>query len=1233
MKNLLLKIVFGFLLVYGIVGFFVLPGIIKTQIIKNASTALKRNVSVESVSLNPFAFSVNLKNLKIYENDSNEDFISIRNIELNVDPLYLVGGRIDINLISLSSPHVTIHKKADGTFNFADLLSSDAPDEKVEKTSTQNSLPNILIEKFVIKRGRIDFIDELGTEPFHVKLKPINFTIRDFSTQKDHGNELSLYIEIDDGAFVKYKGKINSLEPLQLEGGLQLHSGRLYTQWKYFQDTLGFIVADGALNAEMSYTADLSANPMQININQYKLDITALRLQDKQSKEDMLVLPSLALNGDIDITDKQVNVSAFDIKGLSLKAIRDKNGTINWLSYLPKSQKKVENNASEEPNEWKIDIKNVGINTQEILFEEHYALEPYRGGFKGLAFKVKDIHIDDKRLDINSYELTIRDTYLKEIKGLFAFEMPLFSLEGEAKLKQQEIRLHHVKLENIKITALKDKTGRLNFEKYAPFTDKTEQKVNKEENNSSSMKIQLKLMQVSSNEISYTDSSVKEPFRADIKNFEFKLSDMQMKGKKIELNQFKTKLSDLALYPLSSKKNWVQFKSLALKGKVDYSDKMNVLVHDLGLTGLDIYALMDENGEINFDHITPKATPTKKKVKAQPSALNWKIQNLNINAAKLNFEDKFNAKDALTKIDKINFNMKNLSSKKGSWSTNKLSLRINKAGQLTINSKLRQEPLKVYSKVRMKKLDLSKFQPYVEKKANADLNSGLLSFDIKAEHSKKRTTVIANTQINDLNISERKEGKTFFAFSKLLIKNIDLSLKPDQMKIETIDIYEPYARMKIDANHSTNLEALMVADVNTTIEDTNASTVQVQEKKKPFSVFIGKVNFKNGTGHFADLSLPLPFATDIHDLNGQMLALGTLEDIKTTTDIDGVVDAYGLMKIKGSLLSSNPKKFTDMEVKFQNIDMTNLSPYTGKFIGYQLKEGKMNVELNYKINASQMQGGNRIILKKLTLGEVVESEDAISAPVGLAIALLKDSEGVIDLDVSVEGDVDAPEFAIGHVVWTAFKNMIVGVATAPFRFLGNMLGMDADELDNVAFEEGKSKLLPPEREKLDKLAGALADKQMLTLQVAGSYENQRDLLAMKTASVYKEALAIIDDNTTDISKMDRDDLDDLLKEMYVTHFKKEKLNQTEEGINKKDMDTEAKKIALRTAITNALIEDQKVGEIDLISLANTRAQVIIDYLVSKGISVERLSLLETLALDTNKEESEYIPSKLELGAK
>jgi len=1090
-SKLLLKIFLSLFFLYGLLGFFVFPGIIKKQLVANLEKVVDRKIEIGSVSLNPYTFELNVNTLIVHGRPGERTFAGAKDIDVNIDPLALTIGRFKVKLIEITAPFVTIHKNQECQFNFSDLLLTDEKSRSEDKMTSKVQLPKILVNKFSIIHGRVNFIDESGSELFEASLKPIDFRLRDFSTMKEHDNQLSLHIEIDDGAYIDYRGKVNSLDPLRLEGGLELHSGRLYTQWKYFRDSLGFIVADGALDASLHYSADLSADPMQIDINQYKLQIDSLRLQDLATKEDVLKLPLLALEGDANITSQQINVKDFKVDGFSLKADRDESGVLNWSTYLPPSEPKSKKDEKQEENLWKVDIAKVDIRTDKLTYKENYA---------------------------------------------------------------------------------------------------------------------------------------QAPFVIDTEHLTFGMHDIRMHGDNVTVDHFDTNVSDFSLTNSASAKQWVSFKTFTLDGQLQKREKTNLDIQQISVDQLDIYALMDKAGVLNFSKLTPHIETKKDSTsEAEPQALDWKVKDFKLSHSKLDFQDKFNAVDGLIQLDQIDLALEELSSTKGSWAESTLSLRMNKTGLIRAQSKIRQTPLKVESDLTLKDLDLVTFQPYVEKRANMDINSGRLDLDFKAELNEESTKVLANTRISDLSLFERREGKKFFAFKKLLIKNIDLSLKPDQMKIAEVNIYEPYARVKIDAKKVTNLDGLMITDSDSNKEE--------RPSEKPFSVFIGKVNFKDGKGEFSDLSLPLPFKTDIHDLNGNMLALGNLVDVKTAVDIDGVVDEYGLAKIKGGFLSADPKIFTDMQVKFQNIDMTNLSPYTGKFIGHKLQEGKMNVELDYKIDKSIMQGGNRVVLKRLTLGEEVESEDAISAPVGLAIALLKDSEGVIDLDVPVTGDVDEPEFAIGHVVWTAFKNLIVGVATAPFKFLGDMLGISAEELENIAFESGKSKLLPPEREKLDKLSGALSSKKMLILKVAGSYDESRDLIAMKTARLYEEALLKLEDNTTDLSLMDRDDLDDLLKEMYASHFGEESLELKEDKIKELDLDSAAKKSELRKQIKAALIDKQDVSDEDLLRLGQKRAQAIVSHLESKGIDPSRLEVMPSVKSGSTEKENEYVPTKLELGAR
>ncbi len=1089
--KLLLKIFLALFLLYGLLGFFVLPGIIKKELVLNLEKVVARKIELGSVSFNPYTFELNANELIVHGRTGERTLAGAKEIYLNIDPLALVMGHVKAKRIEITAPFITIHKNQECGFNFSDLLVENEKKLPEEKDTSNSQLPKILVGKFSIIHGKVNFIDESGSEPFEASLEPIDFRLRDFSTMEEHDNQLSLHIEIDDGAYIDYRGKLNSLDPLRLEGGLELHSGRLYTQWKYFRDSLGFIVADGALDASLHYSADLSADPMQIDINQYKLQIDKLRLQDLATKEDVLKLPLLVLGGDANITSKEIKVNEFNIDGFSLSVNRDKNGVLNWLTYFPPSEPEEHKSEKEDKSPWKVSIARADIQTDKLEYEENYTKAPFSAGVEHLHFGMQDVRID---------------------------------------------------------------------------------------------------------------------------------------GDKVRIDHFDTNLSDFSLKDLALAEEWMRFRSFSVGGELHKSEKTDLDIEQISVDRLDLHALMDKAGVLNFSRLLPKSKVTEETApQSEPPAVEWKVKRFRLSDSKLDFHDKFNAVDGLIQLDKINLVLDDLSSTKGSWAKSSLSLRMNKTGLMHVNSKIRQTPLQVNSDFTLKGLELVSFQPYVEKHVNMDIKSGSVDLDFKAELNEASSKLFANTRISDLNLLERREGKSFFAFKKLAIKNIDLSMNPDRMKIAEVNIHEPYARVKIDTDKSSNLDSLTVSDPGSAKKESSS--------EKPFAVFVSKVNFKDGKGEFSDLSLPLPFKTDIHDLNGNLLGLGTLKDINTVVDIDGVVDEYGLAKIKGGFLSADPKVFTDIKLKFQNIDMTNLSPYTGKFIGYELKEGKMNVELAYKIDRSEMQGGNRVVLKRLTLGEEVESEDAISAPVGLAIALLKDSDGVIDLDVPVTGNVDEPEFAIGHVVWTAFKNLIVGVATAPFKFLGDMLGVSAEELENIAFEPGRSKLMPPEREKLDKLSKALSSKKMLILKVAGTYDDSYDLMAMKTARLYQEAIRKLEDNTTDIALMDKDELDDLLKEMYVDHFGEESLELKEEKLKERDLDADTTKAELRRQIKDALIDNQNVSSQDLMQLAQERAKAIVSHLIGKGIDPVRLELMPSVKSGSKEVQKEYIPTKLELGAR
>jgi hypothetical protein len=221
--------------------------------------------------------------------------------------------------------------------------------------------------------------------------------------------------------------------------------------------------------------------------------------------------------------------------------------------------------------------------------------------------------------------------------------------------------------------------------------------------------------------------------------------------------------------------------------------------------------------------------------------------------------------------------------------------------------------------------------------------------------------------------------------------------------------------------------------------------------------------------------------------------------------LDGRVDEFGLVKVDGSLSPSQPKVFTDITVIFRNVPMAPLTPYSATFVGRRIAAGTLDLDLEYKIDRGALLGENKVVVRRLQLGERVESPGAMGLPLDLAIAILSDAQGVIDLAIPVRGNVDHPEFSYGALVWQALVSVITRIATAPFRALAGLFGGGGSEnVEAVVFEAGSDSVLPPEREKLKRVGEVLGKRPRLKLTVHGTYEAKADGEALRSLHVRRD---------------------------------------------------------------------------------------------------------------------------------
>jgi hypothetical protein len=294
----------------------------------------------------------------------------------------------------------------------------------------------------------------------------------------------------------------------------------------------------------------------------------------------------------------------------------------------------------------------------------------------------------------------------------------------------------------------------------------------------------------------------------------------------------------------------------------------------------------------------------------------------------------------------------------------------------------------------------------------------------------------------------------------------------------------PFGKVIIFEDKSINLQRVLRRQPADAPITEDAAGPPSAGQPDAFPLAVERLRIVGANAEFADLSLTPQFGTLMHDLGGVVTGLSTDPATTAQVELDGKVDEFGSARVRGSVQPFRATDFTDLTLTFRNLEMTTLTPYSGKFAGRKIDSGKLSVDLEYKIKDRQLAGENKFIVNKLKLGERVESPDAMNLPLDLAIALLEDRDGIIDLDLPVSGSLDDPQFSYGKIIWKALVNVLTKLVTAPFRALGKLLGVSSEKLESVEFDPGSSALLPPEQEKLKTIAEALAKRPALTLTLA-----------------------------------------------------------------------------------------------------------------------------------------------------
>lgn len=402
-------------------------------------------------------------------------------------------------------------------------------------------------------------------------------------------------------------------------------------------------------------------------------------------------------------------------------------------------------------------------------------------------------------------------------------------------------------------------------------------------------------------------------------------------------------------------------------------------------------------------------------------------------------------------------------------------------------------------------LSLKLAQPFLTAKTTLTLADGKLSSQGHAIYGDKGPNVKGEFAVRDLRLMEPGASKPLLAWKTFGTR--DLSLTQKELNLGELRLNGLDTQLLIDKDKSINFKKVMKPTGEEKAAPAPAEKVPAGAvpPAPTFIINIDRLRFYKGEMDFADQSLILPFGTRIHELKGSIAGLSNRPGAVGQVELDGAVDEYGMARAVGHVELGNPTNGLDMRVQFRNVEMTNLTPYTATFAGRKIDSGKLSLDLQYKIVKRQLQGENQVIMDKLTLGERVESPTATNLPLDLAIAILQDSDGRIDIGLPVAGSLDDPQFSYGSIVWKAITNVLTKIVTAPFRALGALFGGGGEKIESIVFEAGAPQLTPPEREKVAKLAEAMGKRPGLVLSVGGVHADA-DRVALQDIQLRRAVL-------------------------------------------------------------------------------------------------------------------------------
>ncbi len=1254
-------IVLGVILAYALIGFVILPAILKSKLPEMVETETGRKATLEQVKFNPFSLELSLLGFSMQEKDP-QTFVSFDKFFVNVQVWASIKEfALVLDEVSLKGLYARFEMLPEGQYNFSDLLNG--TEEEVEEKEDEGEIFPLIINHINLVQGELEIIDSFDSKPDNTLIQDLNLQLQNFSTLQNDESKLGFSLALNTGGVLDWQGDMG-INPLFSNGTIKLEGLKFARIWKQFlQHKVAFKWEEGTQLVSFDYAFSYANDEASFQLTEGRLLTEGLKFTLKNSTEKLIDIPYFLVDDiNFDLNKQTVSIAKIESREIDFDAWYNAAGELNLQTAFASQSDSLEVEDADPANSeqqtedvetkpWDVNIQEIALTGSKFNYSDKRKQQHALIHLAALNIGLKNYHLlagESLQMTAEQGFINLDDLMLKTNQDMKLFHIPNFQInEVDFNLSEQKVNIQSINSRNIFINAWLEKNGNINYQRLfasTPTETKKTQKQPSENDTGKPWKVNIQDIAFNSSKIKFSDKSKKQPIFFNINALDIGIKNSNvLAGKALQMtgNQGYLKLNGFELETRQDPK-LISVPNLQVSGLEFNLQQQNLSIKSVTTRDAVIKAWLAKNGEINYQTLfappaseqaqqTPPPASSDKNEKPWQVALGeFKIDNYAIE-----FTDHTTKKPVALNLSELNFSINNFNNKKGTKLPLSFSTQFNKQGKIKISGQSILEPFSSNLELAISNIALNNFQPYINQSARLDIIGGRFNTQGKLaismpEGGDLKLNYKGGMNIKSLHTRDQILKQDFLNWEQLKLSGLDFNLQPGKLKIKTINLDKPYARVTIKKDKSTNINDVIVeAEKN---KSKKKPAKKAKSQSTPFVYNIAKVAITGGESDFSDYSLILPFVVKLNALEGAIHKISSHSKTKTKLRLRGKTFDLSPVDIQGNFNANLDD--LDIALHYKSLPLPFLSPYMVEFTGNKIEKGKLSLDLMYTIEKGKLSAKNNVLIDQLKLGEKVESPNAIDLPLGLAIALLKDKDGKIDIKMPLQGSMDDPEFSIGPVLWDTFLNLITKAVTSPFSAIGSFLGSDED-FSVVTFKAGSAELSADEIVKLDGLSSALAQKPDLSLEIKGEAYTNQDWPAMKEQALLDELKQMRSDELKaegemklpEYIELSADDYQRLLADLFIQKFPElgeRSLFGTPQLIHE-DMGE------FSSVASNMLQGLIKPDNDKLLRLSLTRARNIVRYMNTNGkVDHARMFILDGRVVPdaTNNELSTHLSLKM-----